>query len=118
MMELRVPVRSMSDLANLNRLISSHTLYIRHSYSLLISRTYLSRRQLWLNYSIHTCQWSLYIFYLPIYTRRTRLILWIISISRDMKYRNYSSTYSHSHSIHRIRITLRTNILLRSNRYY
>ncbi|TKC51589.1 hypothetical protein EI555_012515, partial [Monodon monoceros] len=79
------------------------------------SVTHLLRHQLWLNHSIYTRKWSFHIFYLPFCPRRTWSILWILHLSGNMKCWNYPTTYSHSHHIHRLCPTLRTNIILRRN---
>uniref|UniRef100_A0A8C0LN02 Uncharacterized protein n=1 Tax=Canis lupus dingo TaxID=286419 RepID=A0A8C0LN02_CANLU len=114
-MKLRVPAWSVSDSTDSNRFIFSHTLYIRHINSLLISYSHLSRRQLRLNHLLYTCKRSLHILYLPFYTRRMRTILWLLCIHRNMKYWNNSLICNYSHSIHRLCPTMKTNILLRSN---
>uniref|UniRef100_A0A8C0CVI6 Uncharacterized protein n=1 Tax=Balaenoptera musculus TaxID=9771 RepID=A0A8C0CVI6_BALMU len=95
--------------------ISSNTLHTRHNSCLLISNTHLPRCRLWLSHSIYTRKRSFHIFYLPLCPRRTCPILWVLYLSGNMKYWNYPITYSHSHRIHRLRSTLRTNIILRRN---
>uniref|UniRef100_A0A8C0WAW3 Uncharacterized protein n=1 Tax=Castor canadensis TaxID=51338 RepID=A0A8C0WAW3_CASCN len=86
MMKLWIPARNLPNPTNCNRAIPSNTLHIRHRDSILFSRTYLPRRQLRLNYPISSCQRSLHILYLPIHTRRTRGLLWIIYLHRDMEH--------------------------------
>uniref|UniRef100_A0A8C9E0J8 Uncharacterized protein n=1 Tax=Phocoena sinus TaxID=42100 RepID=A0A8C9E0J8_PHOSS len=88
--------------------IFHNTLHTRHNSCLLISNTHMPRHRLWLSHSIHTRKGSFHIFYLPLCPRRTWPILWVLYLSG-----NYPITYSHSHSIHRLRPTLRTNILRR-----
>uniref|UniRef100_A0A8C0JLJ1 Uncharacterized protein n=1 Tax=Canis lupus dingo TaxID=286419 RepID=A0A8C0JLJ1_CANLU len=100
---------------NSNRTIPSHTLHIRHSNSLFISHPYLPRRKLRLNYPIYTCKWSLHIFHLSIYTQRMGIILRLLRIHRNMKYWNYPPICNYSHGIHRLRLTMKTNIFLKSN---
>uniref|UniRef100_A0A8D0XSS0 Uncharacterized protein n=1 Tax=Sus scrofa TaxID=9823 RepID=A0A8D0XSS0_PIG len=72
MMKLRFPSRYLPNFTNPNRPIPSNTLYIRYNNSLLISNTYLSRRKLWMNYSLPTCKWSINILHLPIHPCRPR----------------------------------------------
>ena len=86
---------------NLDRFIPSKTLYIRHNHHFFISNTCLPRCKLWMSYPISTCKWSLHIFYLPIYSCRTRLILLIPYFFRNMKHWN-QLIYSHSYSIYRL----------------
>lgn len=104
--------------SNHYRPVLSNTLYIRHRNSILISYPHLSRCELWLINSISTCQRSFNIFYLPIPSRRTRNVLRILHLSRNMKYWNHSAIRSYSNRIHRLCASMRTNILLRSNSNY
>uniref|UniRef100_A0A5G2Q922 Uncharacterized protein n=1 Tax=Sus scrofa TaxID=9823 RepID=A0A5G2Q922_PIG len=113
-MKLRFPSRYLPNFTNPNRPIPSNTLYIRYNNSLLISNTYLSRRKLWMNYSLPTCKWSINILHLPIHPCRPRPILRILCISRNMKHQSNSIIYCYSNSLHGLRPTLRTNIILRS----
>ena len=71
-----------------------------------------------MNHSIHACKRSFHVLYLPLHSHRTWPILWILCLSRNMKHRNYSTAYSHSHCIHRLCTTKRTNIILRRNSFY
>ncbi|KAF5920408.1 hypothetical protein HPG69_009658, partial [Diceros bicornis minor] len=66
----------------------------------------------------HICRDSIYILHLPIHPCRARSLLWILQLPRNMKYRNYPTIHCKSHSIHRLRPTMRQNILLRNNRHY
>lgn len=63
-------------------------------------------------------QRSIHILYLPIHSRRPRAIPWILHIPRNMKHRHPTPLHHHSHGIYRLRITMRTDILLRSNRHH
>ena len=117
-MKPRVSARSVPDSTDSNRFISSHALHIRYINSLFISHPYLSRRQLRLNYPLYTCKQSFHILYLPIYTCRMKVILRLLRIHRNMKYWNYSLLCNHSHSIHRLCPTMRTNIILRSHSHH
>uniref|UniRef100_A0A8C4LU49 Uncharacterized protein n=1 Tax=Equus asinus TaxID=9793 RepID=A0A8C4LU49_EQUAS len=95
-----------------------HTLHIRHNNCLLIRHPHLSRRQLRMNHSIPPCQRSIHILYLPLHPRRTRPLLRLLHIPRDMKHWNYPTFYSNSHSIHGLCPTMRPNILLRGNSHH
>jgi hypothetical protein len=86
--------RNLLNSTNRNRIISSNTLHIRHHNSILFSHTYLPRRKLRLNYPISPCQRSFHILYLPIHTRRTRNLLWIIHLHRNMKCRHHLTIHS------------------------
>eukprot|EP00069_Balaena_mysticetus_P009477 bmy_20234T0 len=57
-------------------------------------------------------------YFLFAYLFMTRLILWILYLFTNMKPWNHLTIYSHSYSIHRLCLTLRTNIILRGNSYY
>uniref|UniRef100_A0A8C0W1N6 Uncharacterized protein n=1 Tax=Castor canadensis TaxID=51338 RepID=A0A8C0W1N6_CASCN len=98
MMKLRIPTRNLLNPTNRNRTISSNTLHIGHYNSILFSCTYLPRCKLRLNHPIPPCQWSFHILYLPIHTRRTRNLLWIICLHRNMKCRLPSSVKPTTHS--------------------
>lgn len=117
-MKLRFPTRPLLNYTNPNRPIPSNTLHTRHNNRLLISHTHLSRRKLWLNYPIPTCKWGLHILHLPLRSHRTRPILRLLRLPRNMKHRSYSTIHSYSHCIRRLRPTLRTNIILRRNRHH
>uniref|UniRef100_A0A8C8XW58 Uncharacterized protein n=1 Tax=Panthera leo TaxID=9689 RepID=A0A8C8XW58_PANLE len=101
---------------NSHRPLSSHTLHIRHDNRFLISYPHLPRCKLWLNYPVSTRQRSLHILYLPLHACRTRNILWLLHFLRNMKHWNRIIVHSHGYSLHRICLTVRPNILLRSNR--
>ena len=109
---------SLPNSPNHYRSFLSHTLHIRYNNSLFISNTHLSRRKLRVTNPIYTRKRSLNIFYLLIPSCRTRLILWIIYIYRNLKHWSTSTVRSHSHSIYRLRPSMRTNIILRCHSYY
>lgn len=117
-MKLRFPLRSLPNNSNYHRTIPSNTLYIRHHNSILISHPYLPRRKLRLINPIFTCQRSLNILHLLISPCRTRHILWVLHLLRNMKHRNYPPIHSHSNRIYRLCTTMRTNIILRSHSNY
>lgn len=117
-MKLRIPPRSLPCCTNHYRPFPSHTLHIRHRHSLLLCNPYLPRRQLRLSPTLPPCQRSLHILYLPVPTRRTRNLLRLLYILRNMKHRNYPPLRRHSHSIYRLRTSMRPNILLRSNSHH
>uniref|UniRef100_A0A8C0W6N9 Uncharacterized protein n=1 Tax=Castor canadensis TaxID=51338 RepID=A0A8C0W6N9_CASCN len=95
--------------------ISSITLHIGHHNSILFSCTYLPRCKLRLNHPIPPCQRSFHILYLPIHTHRTRNLLWIIHLHRNMKCRHHLTIHSYSHRLYRICPPMRTNIILKSH---
>lgn len=117
-MELWLSTRCLPNYSNYHRLILSYTLHFRYNNSIFISNTYLSRRKLRLTNSIYTRKRSLNIFYLLVSSCRTRDILRIIYIYRNMKHWSYLTICSNSHSIHRLCSPMRANILLRSNSNY
>jgi hypothetical protein len=117
-MKLRFPTRNLLNPTNRNRIISSNTLHIRHHNSILFSHTYLPRRKLRLNYPISPCQRSFHILYLPIHARRTRNLLRIIHLHRNMKHRYYLTIHSHNYRLYRICSPIRTNIILSSHSNY
>uniref|UniRef100_A0A8C9LK29 Uncharacterized protein n=1 Tax=Piliocolobus tephrosceles TaxID=591936 RepID=A0A8C9LK29_9PRIM len=98
--------------------IPRNTLLTRHLLCFLLNRTYHSRCKLRLNYPLSPRQWRLYILHLPIPARRPRLILWLILPPRNLKHRHYTPTHNHSNSLHGLRISMRTNIILRCHSNY
>lgn len=104
--------------SNHYRPVPSNTLHIRHSNSIFISYPHLPRRKLRLTNSIFTCQRSFNILYLLIPPRRTRNVLWILHLPRNMKHWNRPTICSNSHRIHRLRTSMRTDIILRSHSNY
>uniref|UniRef100_A0A8C0Y3N1 Uncharacterized protein n=1 Tax=Castor canadensis TaxID=51338 RepID=A0A8C0Y3N1_CASCN len=99
-MKLRIPTRNLLNPTNRNRTISSNTLHIGHHNSILFSRTYLPRCKLRLNHPIPPCQWSFHVLYLPVHTRRTRNLLWIIRLHRNMKCQHQLTIHSYSHRLY------------------
>lgn len=118
MMKLWIPPRNLPNLTNPDRPIPSNTLYIRYNNSIFLCNSHLSRCKLWLNHPIHTRKRSINILYLPIHTYRTRSILWIIYLSRNMKHWSNPPARDNGHSIHRLCFTMRTNIILRGNSHH
>ena len=116
-MKFWLPTRYLPSSTNPNRLIPSNALHIQHNNSILFCHPHLPRGQLQLNYPIYTCKWSINVFHLPIYTCRTKPILRIIHLPRNMRHRS-NSILRDSHSIYRIRPTVRKIIILRSNSHY
>lgn len=110
--------RNLLNSPNYHRTLLSHTLHIRYNNSFLISHPHLPRRKLRMTYSILTRKRSFYILYLSISPRRTRYILWILYIHRNMKYWSSPTIRSNSYSIHRLCTSMRTNIILRCNSNY
>uniref|UniRef100_A0A671DUX2 Uncharacterized protein n=1 Tax=Rhinolophus ferrumequinum TaxID=59479 RepID=A0A671DUX2_RHIFE len=117
-MKLRIPPGSLPSYPNSHRTFPSNTLYIRHCHSLPLRNPHLPRRQLRLSPVLSPCQRSLYILYLPVPTRRTRNLLRLLYILRNMKHRNHPPLRRHSHSIRRLRTPMRPNVLLRSNSHH
>lgn len=117
-MKLWVSPRHLPNNPNPNRSLSSNTLYIRHNHSILLSRTYLPRRKLWMTNPLSTCQRGLYIFHLPFHSRRPGNLLWLLHSLRNLKHWHYPISNNHGYSIRRIRPSMRTNILLRCHRNY
>uniref|UniRef100_A0A4X1VFL7 Uncharacterized protein n=1 Tax=Sus scrofa TaxID=9823 RepID=A0A4X1VFL7_PIG len=98
--------------------IPSNTLYITHNNCLFISNTHLPRRELQMDHSLPARKQSINIVHLPVYPCRARPILRILHIPRNVKYRSHPTIYSHSNSFYRLRITLRTNIILGSDSHH
>lgn len=57
----------------------------------------------------------LHILHLPFCSRRTRPLLRLLHLSRNLKHWNHSTFYSNSYSIHRLCPTSSPNMFLRSN---
>lgn len=118
MMKLWLSIRNLPNNPNHYRFIPGNTLHIRHYNSILISNSYLPRRKLRMSDPIYTRKWSINIFYLLIPSCRTRDILWILHIYRNMKYWSCPTLRSDSNRIHRLCPSMRTNVILRSNSHY
>jgi len=95
--------------------ISSNTLYSRHKPSIFKNHPHLTRCKYRMNHPNNPHKWSLPFLRLPIHPRGPRNILWVIPFQRHLKHRSNYPTNNHNNSIHRIRSTLRTNIILRCN---
>lgn len=104
--------------ANYYRTIFIYTLYPKHHYSLLISNSYLTRCKLWMNYPPHSRKHSITILFIPIPTHRSRNLLPILQPHRNLKYWSINFYRNHSHSLYRLRLTMRTNKILRGYRNY
>ena len=118
MMKLWIPPRHLLNFTDPNRPIPSNTLYIRHNNSILLCNSHLPRCKLRLNHPIHTRTQSISILYLPVYTCRTRPVLRIIHLPRNMEHRSSPPICNNSHSIHRLCLTMRTDVILRGNSHY
>ena len=112
-MKFRLTTRNLLNYSNPYRPIFSHTLHIRHPDSFLISCSHLPRRKLRLINPQSTRQRSIYILHVLIPSRRTRHLLRLVPLQRDMKYRGNPPTNRYSNSIRRLCFTMRTNIILR-----
>ena len=117
-MKLWIPPRHLLNFTDPNRPIPSNTLYIRHNNSILLCNPHLPRCKLRLNHPIHTRTQSISILYLPVYTCRTRPVLRIIHLPRNMEHRSSPPICNNSHSIHRLCLTMRTDVILRGNSHY
>ena len=118
LMELWLPPRALFSLPNPHRTFPSYTLYFRHRHSLLIRGTHLPGRKLRMTYPKYTRQRRFLLFHLHLPSHWPGTLLRVILIQRDVKHRSYPSPTSNNDSIRRLCSSLRTNILLRCNRYY
>jgi hypothetical protein len=114
-MKLRFTIRDMPCNPSSNRNLPSNTLHTKCRSSLLILRTYFTRRKLRMASTKPTCQRRLSIFrlYLPSY--RTRYLLRFLSPNRNMERRYYFIYPHHGNSFPRLCSSMRTNKILRSN---
>lgn len=117
-MKLRLTTRPLLNYSNPYRIIPSNTLYIRYINCIFISHPYLPRRKQRMINPISSRQRCFHVLYLLIHTRRTRNLLWILPIPRNMKHRNYPFIRCYSYCFHRLCATMRPNIILRSYRNY
>lgn len=117
-MKLWITTSTMSNYTNFNRIIPSYTLHIRHLHCLFFSRSHLSRRKLRMTNPKSTCKWSIILLYLLIHAYCPRTILRLISLQRNMKCRSSTFPTSYNNSICRLRLTMRTDIILRSHSNY
>lgn len=108
----------MPNSTNPNRPIPSNTLHVRHRHRLLLRHPHLPRRQLWLNPALPSRQRSIHILYLPVPTCRSRHLLRLLHIHRNLKHWNCPPICRHSNSIHRLRPPMRTNIFLRGDSHH
>lgn len=118
MMELRLPSRRLPNPSNHHRIIPSHTLLTRRLNRLLVDRPHHPRRKLWLDHPLPSRQWRLNIFYLPLPTHRSRPILRLISLPRNLKHWHHPLAHNHSNSLYGLCPPMRPNILLRSHSNY
>ena len=110
--------RTMFSSTNCYRAISINTLHASRRPRIFFSSPYCTRRQLRLTPAEFTCKRSVLILYLPLFTRRARIILQLILLFRNVKFRcNYSFT-NYRNSLYRICPSMGTNKILRGNRYY
>lgn len=112
-MKLRVSPRPLLSRPNLNRAISSDTLYRKRRDSFLIRRTHLPRRKLRMANPQHTRQRRFFLLHLPLPTHCTRPILRLLLIHRDLKHWSCTIPFSNNDRLRRLRPPLRTNIVLR-----
>ena len=117
-MELWLLARTLSSRPNPDRPFSSHTLHFRYRNSLLLRRPHLPRRQLRLTYPEHTCQRCIFLLHLHLSSHRTRLVLRLLLVQRNMKHWGDPPPPDHNNSLRGLRPSLRTNIILRCNRHH
>lgn len=96
----------------------SHTLLFRHFSRFQQCNSHLPRCILRLNYSFYSCQRSLLLLYLPLFTHQTRSVLYILQNTRNLKHWSVNSFHCYSNSLHRLRASLGSNIFLRSHSNY
>lgn len=115
-MELRIPTRHLPNHTNRHRSATSYTLHSRHCPSLLLRSTHMPGRPIRMINPQHPRKRSFPILHMHLLPHRPRNLLRLIPKQRDLKRRRYPFTRPHSNSLRRIRSSLRTNIVLRSNR--
>uniref|UniRef100_A0A8B9Z7Y4 Uncharacterized protein n=1 Tax=Buteo japonicus TaxID=224669 RepID=A0A8B9Z7Y4_9AVES len=113
-MKFRIPPRNLLTNTNHNRPPTSNTLHRRHYSSLLIRSPHMPKRTVRLTDPQPTCQRSILLLHLHLPTHRSRTILWLLPIQRNLKHRDYPTTHPHSNCLRRLRTPMRPNILLRS----
>ena len=89
-----------------------------HWHCIQYSKTYLSRRKLWMPTTHTTCKRCITIFRLHLPTYWTKLILRITQHHTRLICRCSNPILNHGNRIYRIRPTLRTNIILTCNSNY
>ena len=72
----------------------------------------------WMTNSQSPCKWSLILLYLHLPPHCSRILLWLLPIQRNLKYRNYSPTHPYSNRLRRLCPTMRPNIILRGHSYH
>ena len=80
MMKLWITLRNLPSSTNCNRTILSNTLLPKHSHSIRQSKTYLSRRKLWMTPTNTPRKWSIAILRMYLSTHRPKYILWAVQL--------------------------------------
>uniref|UniRef100_A0A8C6ZXF8 Uncharacterized protein n=1 Tax=Nothoprocta perdicaria TaxID=30464 RepID=A0A8C6ZXF8_NOTPE len=94
------------------------------SYRILRSLILHCRWHLWFNFlRCNRISWSprnhrIIFLHLHLPSYRSRLLLWLLLVQRNMKYRNHPPFNINSNSLCRLRSTMRPNILLRRYRHH
>lgn len=117
-MKLRLTTRTLPGRPNPYRTVPCNTLHIRYLYSLLIRRPHLPRRQLRLTHSKPPRQRCLFLLYLPLPPHRTRPLLWLLSVQRDMKHWGCTFPPGNDNCLCWLCPPLRTNVILGGHRHY
>ena len=112
-MELWLLTRPLFSRPNSHGVVFSHTLHLRHCYCLLLCRTHLPRRKLRMTHPKHTCQRRILLLHLHLPTYRTRPLLWLLPLQRNMEYWRSPTAPGDNNSFCGLRPPLRTDIILR-----
>lgn len=114
-MKFRVHIINLLSTTSNYWFLSSNPLYSQYQLSFLIHHPHYTRRTLWMNNTKHSRHWRINIFHLYLHPYCTRTVLRLLPKQRSMIFRNNLINHLNSHSLLRLCITMRTNIILSSN---
>lgn len=117
-MEPGLSFRNIFSNPNYYRTISLYTLHPTHRLSIFKNSPYRSRCKLRLNTPKHSRQQGIIIFFMPLSTYRSWVILWFLYNKKYLKHRCSNLYPCHSNRIYRICLTLGTDKILSRNCNY
>lgn len=117
-MKLWVSARHLPSHTNPNRPSTGYALHRRHIPCLLLSSQHMPKCPIRLTHPQPPRQWRLILLHLHLPAYRARLLLRLLSVQRNLKYRSNPPAHSHSNRFCGLCPAMRTNIILRSHRNY
>lgn len=117
-MKLRVTSWPYLGHTNHNRNFTHHALLNRCYFCFQLTYSHYPRRKLRMAPTKHPCKRGISILYPNLPTYCSRPILWFLPLQKNMICRHPALTYNNSNSVHRLRSSLRTNIILSRYSHY